>query len=99
MADGNWEEDRLTGRWEVFKDQPNNGWIEWHGGPPPFTSGNMDVRLRSGRLIFYRGVVDIGGRTNPGGNWAHLGERADIIAYRRHPEKVFVRDPNEEVPF
>jgi hypothetical protein len=99
MSGGEWEEDRLTGRWEIFRDAPNFGWVDWHGGPPPFATGDVDVRLRSGRLIFYRGVADIGGRKNPGGNWIHLGERTDIIAYRPHSQPVYPGDPNEVIPF
>ncbi|MCM2394626.1 hypothetical protein NBH19_00860 [Rhizobium sp. S95] len=99
MADGNREEDKLNGRWEIFQDQPNHGWIEWHGGPPPFTDGEVDVRLRSGRLIFFRHPLWIGQR--PGGQekWAHLGDGLDFIAYRRHPREAFGHAPNEALPF
>lgn len=95
----NWGEDIFTGRWEVFKDVPEHGWHEWNGGEPPFKNGEVDVRLRSGRIIFYRGVIGIGGRNNPGGNWIHLGEKTDIIAYRRHEAEVWPGDPDEVLPF
>lgn len=94
-----WDEDVLTGRWVVFRDRPAHGWIEWLGGPPPFETGEVDVRLRSGRLILYRSVVGIGGRPNPGGNWVHLGERSDIIAYRRHEAPVYPDDKGTPLPF
>lgn len=93
------DDDRLSGRWEIFRDQPDHGWIAWHGGEPPMTTGDVDVRLRSGRLIFYRGVKGIGGRPNPGGNWVHLGEMTDIVAWRRHPPSVPVSDDGAEIPF
>lgn len=99
MAVDSWEEDRFTGRWEIVATEPNHGWVDWNGGSPPFTVGDVDVRLRSGRLIFYRGVVGIGGRKNDGGNWLHLGERTDIIAYRRHPVPFYPGAPNEVIPF
>nr|WP_314075193.1 hypothetical protein [uncultured Roseococcus sp.] len=94
-----WEEDHRTGRWEIFQNKRNHGWIEWRGGSPPVTDGEVDVRLRSGRIIFYRSPVGIGGRQNAGGGWVHLGERGDIIAYRRHAQAVYEGDPSEILPF
>lgn len=94
-----WDEDILTGRWAVFRDRPAHGWVEWLGGPPPFRSGEVDVRLRSGRLILYRSVVGIGGRANPGGNWVHLGEQGDIIAYRRHEPPDYPGGKDTPLPF
>ena len=76
----------FTGRWAIFRDQPNQGWADWESGPAPFDAGAIDVRLRSGRLILYRSPVGIGGRKTPGGGWVHTGEPSDIIAYRRHDE-------------
>jgi hypothetical protein len=99
VAKNHWEGDRFDGRWEIFRDEPDHGWIPWHGGLPPFTTGDVDVRLRSGRFIFYRGIVHVGGRKNEGGNWVHLGEMTDIVAYRRHPKEAFAGDREEIIPF
>ena len=93
------DEDILTGRWAVFRGRPGHGWIAWSGGPPHVQCCNVDVRLRSGRLILYRQANGIGGRGNPGGNWIHLGERSDIIAYRRHDEAHHPGDWNTSLPF
>ncbi|MCX5518505.1 hypothetical protein OSH10_08660 [Kaistia defluvii] len=93
------EEVDFTGRWEIFRDQPGNGWIDWPGGPAPFDSGTVDVRLRSGRLILYRSPIGIGGRPTPGGGWLHTGERTDIVAYRRHLEPTRLGTEDDVLPF
>lgn len=93
------EEVSFTGRWEIFRDQPHHGWVDWPGGPAPFSDGHVDVRLRSGRLITYRSTVGIGGRPTPGGGWVHTGERTDIVAYRRHIEPRHVIDDDDIIPF
>ena len=93
------DDDPLTGRWEVFRDQPDHGWVPWHGGEAPSTEGSVDVRLRSGRIIRYRSPDGIGGRKNPGGNWVHLGEGGDIVAWRRHVEPAWPGDPDAPIPF
>lgn len=99
MTADNWEVDVLTGRWEVFKDAPNFGWVEWHGGLPPFTNGTVDVRLRSGRLVLYRHPLWIGRRSGENEKWLHWGDRQDFIAYRRHAEPVNPWNPSEVLPF
>lgn len=99
MTVSNWDEDRLTGRWELFKDVLNFGWVDWHGGQPPFTNGAVDVRLRSGRIIFFRHPLWIGRRNGVNEKWLHLGDGQDFIAYRRHIEPVYPGDPNEILPF
>jgi len=99
MTEQYWEEDKLDGRWEVFRGQPNNGRVEWHGGAPPFSDGNVDVRLRSGGLIRYRSALGIGRRSTAALNWAHLGDRQDFIAYRRHVEPPFTSKDEVPIPF
>lgn len=98
-------------RWTIFRDDPNHGWLPWRGGttphfggdhyagPRPIEGGTVDVWLRSGRIIFYRSPKGIGGRKNPGGGWIHLGLMTDIVAYRIHPEPVYLGLLSEEISF
>lgn len=90
----------FTGRWEIFRDHATRGWVDWPGGPAPFETGAVDVRLRSGRLILYRSPIGIGGRKTPGGGGVHIGDLSDIIAYRRHVEPTPVFGTNPDIlPF
>ncbi|MBA4723472.1 MAG: hypothetical protein H2067_20345 [Alcanivorax sp.] len=72
----------------------DEGWIDWQGGECSLEGGNVDVRLRSGRFIFYRSAPWIGG------NWVHDGGRRDIVAYRVCPKPDYMDWEDEgPIPF
>ncbi len=88
-------EDRYHGRWSVFSSKPDNGWIPWDGGKFPVEAGiDIDVRHRSGRMIFFRPPCSIAG------NWIHDGSSKDIVAYRIHEKDASLLNLDQgEVPF
>ncbi|RVT44839.1 hypothetical protein EMM73_15215 [Rheinheimera sediminis] len=87
--------DNLYRREYIFQDQPNNGWVSWKGEQKMLTPGiDIDVKLRSGRLIYFRSPDCIGG------NWIHDGSGRDIVAYRIYPKAAELEGlDNSEVPF
>ncbi|WP_411705404.1 hypothetical protein [Edaphovirga cremea] len=60
------EKEKILAHREWVND---DGWTIWGGGKCPLNNGTIDIRLRSGRFIFYRRPNYIGG------NWQYDGTR------------------------
>lgn len=74
---------RIIGKIEPKPD--TDGWIEWHGGECPVTTGTLvDVEFRNGRVenATPAGEYNGGCGRMQAVDWFHNGFEHDIIAYR-----------------